>query len=227
MSRGGRRKDSAHEHDARRREAHRHGRSHAAAAGRAAGGALSDDAACTGLITNNAARNVQRAAAWNADGGISRNDMIDILESADIDGSVSNQALAGLQALTQPGAASLLNEPDDVAVLAADVVQGNQANADYQGQPLGNLASQPTGEAMAACLTDLVQKWFEGSDLPAAAARTPPPPVRFTARQAGRRSADMPRAAVGDCYFIAAMGSIADTDPQAVESMFIDNGDGT
>ena len=90
-------------------------------------------------------------SAWNADGGISRNDMIDILESADIDGSVSNQALAGLQALTQPGAASLLNEPDDVAVLAADVVQGNQANADYQGQPLGNLASQPTAEAMATC----------------------------------------------------------------------------
>ena len=32
---------------------------------------------------------------------------------------------------------------------------------------------------------------------------------------------------MGDCYFIAAMGSIADTDPQAIENMFIDNGDGT
>ena len=166
-------------------------------------------------------------AAWNADGGISRNDMIDILQSADIDGSVSNQALAGLQVLTQPGAASLLNEPDDVAVLAADVVQGNQANADYQGQPLGNLASQPTAEAMAACLTDLVQKWFEGSDVPAAAAPYTATAGSLYGTAGGPSSADMRQGAVGDCYFIAAMGSIADTDPQAIESMFIDNGDGT
>jgi hypothetical protein len=32
---------------------------------------------------------------------------------------------------------------------------------------------------------------------------------------------------LGDCYFIAALGTLADSNPAAVRNMFIDNGDGT
>jgi hypothetical protein len=46
-------------------------------------------------------------------------------------------------------------------------VNGNAANANYQGQPLGNLAQQTSPAAMAPTLTLLVDKWFYGTDLPA------------------------------------------------------------
>ena len=32
---------------------------------------------------------------------------------------------------------------------------------------------------------------------------------------------------LGDCYFISSLGMIADNNPQAIENMFINNGDGT
>ena len=53
--------------------------------------------------------------------------------------------------------------PSYVQVLAGDVVNGNPANAHYQGAPLGNLAAGSS----AAQLDDLIDKWFYGTDLPA------------------------------------------------------------
>ena len=47
-------------------------------------------------------------------------------------------------------------------VLAGDVVNGNAANATYQGQALGNLAAGSS----ATQLTNLINKWFLGTDLP-------------------------------------------------------------
>ena len=91
---------------------------------------------------------------------IGRTDMMAILSSAIVDGSVSPAALDALEAITTPQGEAALNVPNYVAVLAADVVQGNPANETYQGQPLGDLASQPTGQAMATALNDLVGKWF-------------------------------------------------------------------
>ena len=32
---------------------------------------------------------------------------------------------------------------------------------------------------------------------------------------------------MGDCYFISALGTLADSNPAAIENMFINNGDGT
>ena len=37
-------------------------------------------------------------------------------------------------------------------------------------------------------------------------------------------SSDMHQGALGDCYFIAALGALADSSPAAIESMFIPNG---
>ena len=58
--------------------------------------------------------------------------------------------------------ATTLNIPGYVQVLAGDVVNGNPANATYQGQALGNLA---VGSS-ATQLTNLINKWFFGTDHP-------------------------------------------------------------
>ena len=74
---------------------------------------------------------------------IDRADMIQILQSAVVDGGVTDDALAALETITSPQSEAALNMPSYVAVLASDVVNGNAANAQYQGQSLGNLADQP------------------------------------------------------------------------------------
>ena len=96
----------------------------------------------------------------DADGSISRADMISILTSVGAGGSVSATDFADLKTIITD--AATLNMADYVRVLAGDVVNGNRANATYQGQTLGNL----TAGSSAAHLDDLIDKWFLGTDLP-------------------------------------------------------------
>ena len=166
-----------------------------------------------------------------ADQAIDRTGMIQILQSAAVGGAVTPDALSALEILTTPQNESQLNVPNYVAVLASDVVNGNSANANYQGQPLGNLAEQGTDQLRATALGDLVNKWFYGTDLPAAVVGT-----TYTAVAGSLfgdspdqalnvpSSSDMHQGALGDCYFIAALGALADSSPAAIESMFIPNG---
>ena len=149
-----------------------------------------------------------------ADQSIDRTEIIQILESAVVGGAVSDGALAALETVTLPQNEALLNMPDYVAVLAANVVQGNRANANYQGQPLGNLATQTTDPLRATALDDLVDKWFYGTDLPAISplvsyslvagplyGTNPNPALDVPS------GADMKQGGMGDCYLIAALGS--------------------
>ena len=165
------------------------------------------------------------------DQAIDRADMIQILQSAAVDGAVTPDALSALEILTTPQNEAQLNMPNYVAVLASDVVNGNPANANYQGQPLGNLAEQGTDQLRATVLGDLVDKWFYGTDLPAAVVGTtytavagslfgdnPDPALNVPS------SSDMHQGGIGDCYLIAALGAIADSSPAAIENMFIPNG---
>ena len=87
--------------------------------------------------------------------------------NAAVGGAVTPSALAALEMLTTPQNESRLNMPNYVAVLASDVVNGNPANANYQGQPLGNLADQASDRRWPRPCSDLVDKWFYGTDLPA------------------------------------------------------------
>ena len=73
---------------------------------------------------------------------IDRADMIQILQSAVVDGAVTPAALQALEILTTPQNEAGLNMPTTWRCWPSDVVNGNPANADYQGQPLGNLADQ-------------------------------------------------------------------------------------
>ncbi len=157
-----------------------------------------------------------------ADGSISRADMIQILRCTEADGVVDATEFSDLKKIVSQ--ASAWNIPEYVRVLASDVVNGNTANAKYQGTTLGNLAAGST----AAQMEKLIGKWFLGADVPALTSSS------ITYKQAsGSLFAQSPsyldehQGALGDCYFITALGMLADSNPNAVKNMFIDNGDGT
>ena len=103
------------------------------------------------------------------DQAIDRADMIQILQSAVVDGGVTDDALAALETITSPQNEAALNMPAYVGVLASDVVNGNPANANYQGQAWETSPTR-TAALRATALDDLVDKWFYGTDLPAIAA---------------------------------------------------------
>ena len=120
----------------------------------------------TATVTIQAAGKYQTAAlaslvqSLDADGSISRNDMLQILRSVASNGAVTAGEFSDLKLILSE--ATTLNMPGYVDVLASDVVNGNAANATYQGQTLGNLA---VGSS-ATQLNDLIGKWFLGTDLP-------------------------------------------------------------
>jgi hypothetical protein len=157
----------------------------------------------------------------DADGSISRNDMIQILRAAGSDDLVVDaNEFADLKTILSQ--AATLNIAGYVQVLAGDVINGNLANAYYQGTTLGNLAAGST----ATQLNKLVDKWFVGADHPAAGSYT----YRTAAGAlfvGGPGYADMRQGALGDCYLIASLGAIAQSTPAAIQNMFIDNGDNT
>ena len=76
----------------------------------------------------------------DAGGSITRNDMLTIFNDVESNYStLSANELADLRTIVADAAA--LNMPGYVRVLATDVVDGNSANAHYQGAALGNLAA--------------------------------------------------------------------------------------
>lgn len=159
---------------------------------------------------------------YYADNQISRPEMIALLRSAGNDGVVSSTELADLHYLVS--SSSTYAMPTHVRELAKDVVNSNPANATYQGQTAGNLvAGSP-----ATLLNKLVDKWFLGADLPiltssALSYRTAVGNLFSTAPAL----TDARQGALGDCYFIASLASIASENVNAIRNMFIDNGDNT
>jgi hypothetical protein len=122
----------------------------------------------------------------------------------------------------------ILNMPNYVQVLATDVVDGNPANAHYQGQPLGNLAAG----SPAMVSKDLIGKWFLGTDVPAADAGTNGTDYGYALASGSLFSGnpshkDEFQGYLGDCYLITSLGSVADAAPAAIRNMFLYNGDGT
>jgi hypothetical protein len=159
------------------------------------------------------------------DVGLDRDAMIRVLREPASEGDQVDQAeLDDLRAIVAH--ASLFQMPDDVRVLAGDVVDGDPANARFQGHPLGNLAAgSPVSQ-----LNDLVDKWFLGADHPAVDDRFAIDYVAFAGSlfgAGGPSIKDMQQGAAGDCALIAGLGALAGSDPSAIRNMFIDNGDGT
>jgi len=158
----------------------------------------------------------------DADGSLSRADMIQILTSVGAGGTVSATDFSDLKTILTD--AAQYNMPSYVQVLAGDVINGNVANAHYQGTLLGNMAAGGS----TTQLDDLVDKWFFGTDLPALTDSS------LTYMKASGSlfpvtpsNKDEFQGELGDCYFISSLGTIADSNPAAVENMFVNNGDGT
>ncbi len=161
----------------------------------------------------------------DADGSISRADVIQILRTAEtLNGGVISQGVMG-DLKTLLADASALDMPGYVQVLAGDVINGNTANAHYQGQTLGNLGAGST----AVLLDDLIDKWFLGTDLPSTggygySSITVSGSI-FSATSSGTPShLDEDQGVLGDCYLISSLGTIADSAPAAIQNMIVDNG---
>jgi hypothetical protein len=139
------------------------------------------------------------------------------------------------------GDATTLSMPGYVQVLSSDVIlDSNPADAHYQGASLGKLTAGSSGSLTV--LTDLVNKWFLGLDLPAAnaegsyqysSASTYASDPLFDGGTANTTNGtpsykDLEQGDLGDCYFLSALGSIADASPQqaAIRNMFIPDGNG-
>jgi hypothetical protein len=182
---------------------------------------LSVTANFLGLIDSSLAVYVK---SLSADGSIDRTDMIAIFRRvrSETDGVVNSADLSDLRTIVRN--ASTLNMPDYVSVLASDVVYSNTANAHYQGKTLGNLTVGSSNQK----LTKLVDKWFAGTDLPATGGYSYARASGLTYGTANKPSHyDEKQGALGDCYLIAALGSIADSSQMAIRRMFTWNGDGT
>ena len=116
----------------------------------------------------------------------------------------------------------------DVANLAGKVVGFNQANEHYQGKSLLTNGQLTAGDT-AGKLSDLVQKWFYGADLPkiGVAGDMYKTAAGTLFGPNGPQASDVAEGAGGDCYFLSNLGEAALQSPQIIKNMFVANGDGT
>src|SRR5262249_35545320 len=109
--------------------------------------------------------------------------------------------------------------------LTDKVIGDNAANADYQGEALGDLYAGSSPEQLAA----LVDKWFQGGDLPAADASATYVKAKgmLYGPSGVPQYTDVVQGWSGDCYFLASLAEIAYQNPGVLQDRIIDNGDGT
>jgi hypothetical protein len=164
-------------------------------------------------------------ADYTAHQSITRTDLLAIFTEVEQDHVVSAAELSSLTSLVANAATVAM--PGYVANLANKVVNGNPANVFLKS------AASPTGNLFAGCaasqLGALVANWFEGMG-----------PIAMTNSSAkltwvggtlfakgGPSYTDIDQGVIGDCTLLAGLAEVAYRDPSTIESMFINNGDGT
>jgi len=159
----------------------------------------------------------------DADGSLDREDLIQILLAVSGEnGVVDATELNDLNTLLAD--ASTFHIPGYVQTLAGYVVDGNPANAHYQGQPLGNLSAGST----TTVLHDLTDKWFLGTDHPAVDTGMTYQIAAGSLFSSNVYSyIDEFQGQVGDCYLIATLRALAKSNPSVIENMIVPNGDNT
>jgi hypothetical protein len=181
------------------------------------------------------------------------------MTAADVNGTVTysglNKLLSDLAATLKSSAKGLTAaEFSDLKTIAANLnhgmatssyltwsmnalVNGNAANATWTGgtsssAALGNLA---VGSS-ASKLSELVGKWFLGTDLPSstvAMSGVPGFSVSYSASSSplfgssGPSVKDINQGYLGDCYLLASLAEVASQNPNLITSMFTSNGNNT
>ncbi|MDB9495497.1 C2 family cysteine protease [Spirulina subsalsa CS-330] len=164
------------------------------------------------------------------DGVLDRKDMIDIFNNAKDGLTVDSNEFSDLKALVNN---TSLFKDDYVQVLSSKVVNGNAANAKFQGQTLGNLYAGTDDKH----LDKLIQEHFFGKDRPSVIGDftyANGSKILMTYRevngqlfQNGVSYQDVKQGVAGDCYYLAGLAATALKTPNAIEKMFVDNGDDT
>jgi hypothetical protein len=155
------------------------------------------------------------------DGFMLRDDLLALFQQVSTDNYVNSAELADLKDLLS----TQLTTPVDSRFLLGRVVNGDRANGWYQGSTLGNLFAGASG----IHLTKLVDKWFKGGDLPRLAtnANAMYGYVSGSLFVNNPTFDDIDQGDANDCYFLAALGEVAQHKPSLIQNMFVDNGDGT
>ena len=140
--------------------------------------------------------------------------------------------------------AAELNAPGGISVtayvqqIADDVVDGNSANATWNGgASTATVLGDLTATSSQTQADDLIDEWFLGANLPSlrlaavGQANLQPTYKNSTLPLYGPSGAptyqDVNQGYLGDCYFLSSLGEIALKDPSAIESMITSHGNGT
>jgi len=117
------------------------------------------------------------------------------------------------------------------------LVNGSAMNAKWTGgaassTTLGNLASGSS----TTQLTELVDKWFSGTDNPSSKVTVSNKTYTVTYSaptgaslysSSGPTASDVNQGYIGDCYLLAGLAEVASQNQSAIKSMISDNGNGT
>jgi len=165
---------------------------------------------------------------FNRDSSLTYNDALGLFAEAEGVGALTTAELQSLQALVTTSGAAAVNLASSVQNLTYKVVDGDPANAQFQGATLGNLH---VGSS-ATQLQELVAKWFLGEDLPTI-------DTQYTQSwgscsyalasgtlfgSGGPSYKDVAQGEEGDCWLLASFGVTAANDPSIIQSMFTDDG---
>ena len=164
---------------------------------------------------------------FSRDDSLTYNDMLNLFAEAESAGPVTGAELQSLQVLVTTGGAAAVNMSGSVQSLTYKVADGDPANAQFLGEPLGNLG---VGSS-ATQLQDLVDKWFLGMDHPtidmqylsgwsvnyALASGT-------LFGNGGPSYKDVYQGEEGDCWLLASAAETAAIEPSVIQSMFTDDG---
>jgi Calpain family cysteine protease len=165
-------------------------------------------------------------ADYAATQSITRNDLLSIFIEVENDHVVSAAELSSLQTLVAN--ASTVGMPGYVADLAGKCVNGDPANVYLKS------AASANGDVYAGCVASqlkvLVNDWFEGGG-PIATTNSS---VKLSwasgtlfAKGGVPHDTDIAQGVIGDCTLLASLAEVALRQPQTIENMFINNGDGS
>ncbi|MFZ4640777.1 MAG: pre-peptidase C-terminal domain-containing protein [Nodosilinea sp.] len=159
--------------------------------------------------------NLTRSLA--TDGNLSRNDMISIFRNAEDGNTIDANELTDLRTLVAN--ASRFTMADSVRVLSNKIANSDPANA---RSGIGNLSAGSTNTQMES----LIGKWFLGTDRPLLTSSSYSYQyANGSLFQNGAGVNDIVQGALGDCYYLATLSSIAQEKPSYIQDMFSDNGD--